>query len=75
MSATPFLTLHAVAERWSCGLKVVRAAIDRGDLRVHRFSRKCVRVSLADVERCEARSTGARSRDRHAEGAKHGGTT
>ncbi len=67
-----FLTIEQVAERWQ---KVVRAAIDRGELRAHRFSRKCVRLAVAEVERFERSLGGARSRDRHAEGEGHGGTS
>ena len=70
-----FLTIEQVAERWQVGKKVVRAAIDRGELRAHRFSRKCVRLAVAEVERFERSLGGARSRDRHAEGEGHGGTS
>ncbi len=75
MSGRAFLSLDQVAERWQCGKKVVRGAIDRGELRAHRFSRKVVRVALDELERYERRLSGARSRDRHAEGAEHGGTS
>ena len=75
MSPRVFLTFAEVAERWGCGVKVVRAAVDRDELRAHRFSRKVVRVALDELERYERRLGGARSRDRHAEGEGHGGTS
>lgn len=60
-----FLTLQEVADRWRTSKKAVRAAIDRGELRATRFNRKVVRVRLDELERYEARSTGAELRDRH----------
>ncbi len=72
MSGATFMTLDQVAERWQVEKRVVRGAIDRGQLRAHRFSRKVIRIALDELERFERRLSGARSRDRHAEGAGHG---
>ncbi len=74
MSAV-FLTIEQVAERWQCGKKVVRGAIDRGELRVYPFSRKTIRIALDELERYERRLSGARSRGCHADGEEHGGTS
>jgi excisionase family DNA binding protein len=54
MTAPTMMTVRMVAERFRLPPSAVYRMIDRGEIEVRRFGKRCVRIPIREVERLEA---------------------